>query len=142
MSNHRPVNGCLCFHCWKKDIDVRDYPTCATPGCDIYVTTTSYYCCVHYNRKWGHTPCSCGCTERINMASNDVTKDHHKFLVYTNGNLQYTVDTIEQAKERAQELIRNKNTKIFIYEAILKVAPKPLEVDETDLRVPEPTATK
>jgi hypothetical protein len=57
-----------------------------------------------------------------------------KFHVFTSGNLQFNCDTIEDAKEKAQGLIRNKNLEVIIYEAILKITPKPIEVNEIDLR--------
>lgn len=68
------------------------------------------------------------------MPSNDTTHVH-AFHVFSQGNLQFNCLTLEDAKEKAQQLIRNKVSEIIIYQAILKITPKPIEVNEIDLRL-------
>lgn len=54
-------------------------------------------------------------------------------IVYSNG-ASYFFYSLADAKERIERLIREGNSPVFLFEAITRITPKPLETVETDLR--------
>lgn len=131
---HIKQYGCLCIYC-EPDYAGPTYPCEHGNGCSKAVMSPGFACCYHWT-KASVSSITCGCPNPCTNNTKGTPMANEKFHVFTNGTLQHNCETLEDAKEKAQQLIRNKSLEVIIFQAILKITPKPIEVHEIDLTVP------